>query len=296
MKNFVKGSLSLGVSRITAGLNVNCCKYLIPLWLTPIYFVGLRLLFGTLFFWLLFIFDKPDTSTCKEKIKLLLLGAFMVFGYMSLSAIAISYTTPMNFAIFNATQPMWVFLFSIVLRNEKVTIAKVLGILIGFSGVVATVFSESSQALARNPMIGNLIALLGAVVYAIYLLLSSALLRRVSNLTMLRYTFLGALFSTSISCLFTENSLPLLFWQPSLKPLLVIAFVLIFPTAINYLLISIGVKYLKATLVSMYGYITLLVATLVSLFTGQDKLDIMLVLSMLLICIGIFMVGIAEKS
>ena len=119
MKNFVKGSLSLAISRITAGLNVNCCKYLIPLWLTPMYFVGLRLLFGTIFFWLLFIFDKPDTSTCKEKIKLLLLGAFMVFGYMSLSAIAISYTTPMNFAIFNATQPMWVFLFSIVLRNEK---------------------------------------------------------------------------------------------------------------------------------------------------------------------------------
>ena len=124
MNNSLKGTVAIIASRITAGLNVNCTKYLLPLWITPMGFVTFRLLFGTAFFWLLAIFDKPDNSNVRDRIKLMILGAVAVFGYMSLYAVGMSYTTPVNFAIFNATQPIWVFVFSVFMRNERVSTGK----------------------------------------------------------------------------------------------------------------------------------------------------------------------------
>ena len=60
MKNSVKGSLALIVSRVSAGLNVNCSKFLLLSWFTPSGFVTLRLLFGTLFFWSVGALEKRD--------------------------------------------------------------------------------------------------------------------------------------------------------------------------------------------------------------------------------------------
>lgn len=296
MNNSVKGSLALIASRITAGLNVNCTKFLLPLWITPMGFVTLRLLFGTAFFWLLAIFDKPDTSTKSDKVKLLLLGAFAVFGYMSLYAVGMSYTTPVNFAIFNATQPIWVFLFSVVMRNEKVTAGKVAGILLGFSGVVAASLASPAHDLATNRLLGNTIALVSSICYSVYLINSSALLRRVSNLVMLRYTFTGATFSALLFSIFGDVSAPMFTIHFNPTAIWVFLFVLVFPTAISYLLVPIGIKYLKTTLVAIYGYVTLLVATIVSLLLGQDRFDFMLLLAMLLICMGIYFVSVAERE
>ena len=295
MDNSLKGSLALIASRITAGLNVNCTKFLLPLWITPIGYVTLRLLFGTAFFWLLAIIDKSPKTSTNDKVRLLLLGAIAVFGYMSLYAVGMSYTTPVNFAIFNATQPIWVFIISVFLHNERVTTGKVCGILMGFAGVVAASLATPVHDLATNRILGNGIALLSSLCYSIYLICSSALLRRVGNLVMLRYTFLGATISALFVSIFTGFSAPMFITHFNTTAIIVFLFVLIFPTVVSYLLVPIGIKYLKTTLVAIYGYITLLVATIVSLLLGQDRFDIFLLFAMLLICGGIYLVSVAEK-
>ena len=296
MKNSVKGSIALVLSRISAGANVSCTKYLLPLWITPMGFVAIRLLFGAAFFWLLAIFERPCTATVRDKVKLFLLGASAVFGYMSLYAVGMNYTTPVNFAMISATQPIWVFLFSVLVRNERVTAGKVLGIVLGFSGVVVAAFASPAHGLASNRTLGNIIALVSAVCYSLYLINSSALLRRVSNLVMLRYTFSGAAVSSLVALLFTGLSAPMFITPLNYTAIAVFLFVLVFPTVVSYLLVPIGLKYLKTTLVAMYGYVTLIVATVASLLLGQDRFDFMLLLGMLFICGGIYFVGAAEKD
>lgn len=296
MNNFAKGSVALVLSRIIAGLNVNCTKFLLPIWIAPIGYVTLRLLFGTLFFWLLSFFEKGTSCSLRDKVKLILLGAVAVFGYMSLYAVGMSYTTPVNFAVFNATQPMWVFLFSVFMRNEKVTGGKVCGLILGFLGVVAASVAAPVHDLAPDRLLGNAIALVSSVFYSIYLIDSAAMLKRVSNLVLLRYTFTGALISALFFSLFTGLSVPMFKSPLNYAAISVFAFVLIFPTAISYLLVPIGVKYLKTTVVAIYGYVSLLVATIVSLIMGQDRFDVFLLLAMLLICVGIYLVSVAEHK
>ena len=77
---------------------------------------------------------------------------------------------------------------------------------------------------------------------------------------------------------------------------LILMFVLIFPTTISYLLIPIGLKYLSTTLVALYGYIILIVATIVSLSIGQDRFSWYQMIAIALICSSVYFVEIAESK
>ena len=120
MNNYTKGSLALFVARIFSGLNVNVLGYLLPLWIAPLACVTLRLLFGSAVFLIVGIYAKPENIASGDKLKLVALGAFGIFGYMSLYALSLSYTTPVSFAIFNAMQPLWVVIVSAVIYRESV--------------------------------------------------------------------------------------------------------------------------------------------------------------------------------
>lgn len=294
--NNLKGHYALFAARIFGGLNMNAVKFLLPLYIAPLSLVTLRLLFGTIFFWLLGIFEKPDLSTVSDRVKLFFIGAVAIFGYMSLYSIGINLTTPVNLAITSAMQPIWVFALSAIFLGERVTAGKVAGIVVGLLGAVLCLLSQPSGELASNPLLGNILGILSSISYAVYLILTSTLLKRVSNMTMLRYTFLGAATSSLIMILIVGFDAPMFHLPHDYKALLLFAYILIFPTALNYLLTPIGIKYLSPTVVSVYGYLTLFVVTVASVLLGQDKLTDIQISSLALICLSIYWVSSAEDK
>ena len=296
MNNYTKGSLSLFTARVLSGLNVNAMGYLLPLWIAPIGCVTLRLVFAAVVFWIVGIFAKPETVTFKDKVKLMLLGGAGIFGYMSLYAVSLSHTTPVSFAIFNAMQPLWVVIASAVIFHEGIDARKLMGIAIGFAGAMLCILAEPNRAVADNPLLGNVLSIAASIIYAIYLVFSARMVGHLSRMTILRYTFLSA---AVVALLFTwifGFSAPLFEGGIKTKPLLVLAFVLIFPTVITYFLIPIGLKYLNSTVVAIYGYVTLIVASVVSFVTGVDRFEPVILLSLLFIGLSIYFVGVNEKG
>ena len=69
---------------------------------------------------------------------------------------------------------------------------KVFGIGMGLGGAILCISTQPSDDLASNAPLGNLMCLVSSLVYAVYLVLSNRLLKGVGNMTMLKYTFLGA--------------------------------------------------------------------------------------------------------
>lgn len=293
MNNYTKGSLSLFTARVLSGLNVNAMGYLLPLWIAPISSVTLRLVFGAVVFWIVGIFAKPETVTLKDKMKLILLGGAGIFGYMSLYAVSLSHTTPVSFAIFNAMQPLWVVVASAVIFHEGIDARKLMGIAVGFAGAMLCILAEPNRAVADKPLLGNMLSIAASIIYAVYLVFSARMVGHLSRMTILRYTFLSA---AVVALLFTwifGFSAPMFEGGVKSKPLLVLAFVLVFPTVITYFLIPIGLKYLNSTVVAIYGYVTLIVASVVSFITGVDKFEPVILLSLLLIGVSIYFVGVS---
>ena len=297
MKNKIReANISLVISKIFSGLNMNALKYLLPLWMSPLTGVTLRCTFAAVAFWIIGFFTKPETSTRKDKILLFLLGALGIYGFMFFYLIGLSKTTPVSSSIFSSLQPIWVFILSVLFFKETITKMKVTGILIGLGGALLCILTQKSDDLASDALTGNILCLLSSVAYAVYLIASNRILKNVGVMTMLRYTFSGAAFSGIIVSTITGFDAAVLTSPIHWKPMGVLLFVLIFPTVISYLLVPIGLKYLKTTLVAIYGYLILIVATITSLALGQDRFSWTQLIAVLLICSSVYFVEIAENK
>lgn len=291
MNGYAKGSLALFVARVFSGLNVNALGYLLPVWIAPLSCVSLRLVFGAVVFWIVSLFVKHEDVVWRDRFKLVALGTFGIFGYMSLYAVSISFTTPVNFAIFNAMQPLWVVIVSAVFYRESVESRKLLGLAVGFVGALLCILSEPAGGLANNALLGNMLAVLSSIIYAIYLVLSARMVGHLKSTTILRYTFSsGALLSIVVTAIVGFDA-HLFSSDFKFLPCALLLFVLLFPTVLTYFLIPIGLKYLKSSVVAIYGYVTLLVAAIVSYVVGLDRFDPVIILSLLLIGASIYLVG-----
>ena len=296
MNGYTKGSLALFMARVFSGLNVNAMGFLLPLWIAPLSCVSLRLAFGTAVFWVVSVFAETEAVAWRDRLKLIALGALGIFGYMSLYALSISYTTPVNFAIFNAMQPLWVVIASAVVYRENVLPRQLMGLAVGFAGALLCILSEPSAEVASNPMLGNVLAVAASVIYAVYLVFSARMVGHLKSVTILKYTFTSATVMALLVTAFVGFNAPVFSGGFHVKPLLVLLFVLIFPTVVTYFLIPIGLKNLKSTVVALYGYVTLIVAALVSYATGADRFDPAVLLSLLLIGMSIYLVGVSDKK
>ena len=297
MKNKkIEANISMAVSRTFSGLNMNALKYLLPLWMAPLTGAIFRCVFAALAFWIIGCFTEPETSTRRDKISLFLLGALGIYGFMFLYLIGLSKTTPVSSSIFTSMQPIWVFLIAVLFFKEKLTVMKVLGISIGFGGALLCILTQKSDGYAADAFIGNMLCLLSSIAYAIYLVVSNRILKSVGIFTMLRYTFTGAACSSIIVNLITGFHAPVLTMPIHWTPFLLLMFVLIFPTVISYLLVPIGLKYLNTTLVAIYGYLILIVATVVAFISGQDEFRWTQLIAILLMCVGVYLVEVAESK
>lgn len=297
MKNKVaEANIYMIISKTFSGLNMNGLKYLLPLWINPLTGVTFRCVFGAVAFWIIGMFMKPETSTRKEKLTLFMLGALCIYGFMFFYLIGLSKTTPISSSIFSSLQPIWVFILSVLFFKEKLSWMKVIGIGVGFGGALLCILTQKSDDLASDAFTGNMFCLFSSIAYAVYLIASNRVLKNVGEMTMLRYTFTGAAFSSIIVNFFTGFDAPMFEMSFHWKPFAVLMFVLIFPTVISYLLIPVGLKYLKTTLVALYGYLILIVATITSLIIGQDRFSWPQLIAILLICSSVYFVEIAEKK
>ena len=298
MKNKkLEANLYMAISKVFSGLNMNALKYLLPLWMSPLTGATIRCTFAAVAFWIIGWFAPPEEKTSrKDKWLLFLLGALGLYGFMFLYLIGLSKTTPVSSSIFTSLQPIWVFLIMIFFYHEKATGSKIVGISIALVGALVCILTQRSDDLASDAFVGNMLCLSSSVVYAIYLVMSKRILSAVGPITMLKYTFSGSAVSGLIVSMITGFDAPVFSLPFHWLPFAVLMFVLIFPTTISYMLLPIGLKYLKTTVVAIYGYLILIVATIASLALGQDRFSWTQTFAIIFICIGVYLVEVAESK
>lgn len=298
MNSKTKGNVAMIVSKTFSGLNENALRYLLPTWMSAYSGVVLRLFFGSVFFWIYSLFSWKEVTETKvsDKIKLLLLGAVCVFGYMFFLLEGLTYTTPISSSIFISMQPIWVFIMAVCMHREKATMSKIFGILLGFGGALLCILTQRQSNVASDPMLGNMFCLCSSVLYAIYLVASKNFLRRIDMITVSKWSFTGGAFSALFMIMFTGWYAPVLDAGLFSVPMLVLLFVLIFPTSLSYLLIEIGLKNLSATVVALYGYLILIVAAVVSYILGQDHFDWWQVAAIVMMVASVYFVEVSEAK
>lgn len=294
----VKGNVLMFISKTFSGLNQNALRYLLPKWMSAQTGVLLRLGFGTLFFIIYecFVWKKFAKPSIKEAFLLVLTGLVFVFGYMWALLEGLSYTTPISSSIFISLQPVFVFIICLIIKTEKATIKKVGGMVLGFGGALLCVLTQHSSAVASDPMKGNMFCLLGAFLYSCYLVTEKKFIPKLGSAMVSALTFGGGALGAIILVCFSGWNAEVFHQGFFSTPMLVLLFVLIFPTSISYLLQDFSLKLLTATVVALYSDLILIVSAIASYIIGQDKFSWWQILAIVLMLISVYLVESSERK
>ena len=265
-----------------------------PDYIGPSGFILLRVIGGSLLFFLTYIFFIKENVELKDIVRLLFCGLFGVAINQLFFFEGLNLTTPINAAIIMTVSPILVIIFSAIIIKEKITIRKLLGIFLGIVGAATLILKSGSISLDNTFFVGNILIFINATSYSIYLVLVKTLMKKYNPITVMFYVFsFGLIFVLP----FGLNELLEVNTQSFSKIIyLKVAFVVICTTFLAYLFNAFALKTLNPSVVSTYIYLQPVLASVVAIFLKSDSLDFIKILSALFIFSAVYLVSIPTKK
>jgi drug/metabolite transporter (DMT)-like permease len=269
------------------GANYSISKILTPEYVTPFGFIIFRILGAGLFFWLLDF--KPERIDWRKHGKRLV--ACAVFGVATNQLLffkGISMTAAVNGSIIMTLNPVFVFILSAILLNERMGKFKIVGLIISMIGALMIIYQPATE-LGTGDWRGDLLILLNALSYAIYLVLAKPLMATYKPLTITKWIFLFGFFLalpvggyeafTTDFSKFTSEA-----W---LSGLYVIFGVTIFAYFVNIW----AMRQVHPSLVGIYIYVQPLFASFIAISIFGERLTFLHIVAAGLIFTGIYLVN-----
>jgi len=270
------------------GVSFTVAKEVMPLYVQPFGFILLRVLGATLLFWSVGIFLKKEKIEVKDYPRLFLAAVFGIALNQLAFFKGLSMTTPINASVIMVCSPIIVLIFSSFLLNEKATKKKLLGIFIGLFGAVILIVFGKDTGLATNASLGNLLVLVNASSYALYLILIKNLTKKYHAITLAKWLYLIGLIMVVP---FGFSELSMVEWNSMPMPILLrIGFIIVFTSFLTYMFNLFAIKELKPTTLSIFIYLQPVIASSYALMVGSDSLNFIKIAATVLIFIGVYLV------
>ena len=287
----LKGHLSIAGAYLIFGLNVVLCKDIANSQaVAPIVLFTLRALGASALFWLGSLFLPKEKVDRKDLPKIALASFLGLFGPQVTFLVGITMATSIDTAILGTLGPIFTMVFAFFFLGEPITGKKAGGVAVSLAGVLFLIFNSvhGGGASATTPL-GFVMLLLNSISFSLYLGIFRPLIAKYSVVTFMKWSFL---FSLVLALPFAGKGLvttdyaavpPVVLWE--------IGYLIVFATVIAYFLIPYGQKFIRPTLVSMYNYLSPMVTTVVSIWTGLDTLTWQKVLAAVVIVSGVVLVS-----
>lgn len=250
----------------------------------PLAVAGLRVLFaGPLIMLLALRFDDVRPKG-RDFLRLAVLGFFGVFLNQLLFITGLDFTTATNASILMPSIPVFTVAIAMVMGVERITWRRSFGIGLAVAGALI-MLRLTTFSLSEDTVIGNLMILVNCLSYSVFLVLARPVLLRIPPLTVTAWAFVfggsGILILAAPTLITVPwEELPALTWTG-------IAYVVLFPTLINYLLNTWAIRRSSSTLVATYTTLQPVVATALAVMLLGEHVGVREILGFLLIVSGL---------
>lgn len=284
------GHLAALAVYVIFGINPNCSKAIVPEYIHPEVFTALRMLFGTVAFWLLGFFTTREKVE-KKDMKLLVIGGIVLAATLLAFNEAFKFTSPCYLSLISATSPLFVMLMAAIFLKEPISWRKSAGVGVGFCGALFIVLFSWKIDANATPM-GLTLCFANILFYATYLLLTRTISKKYSPITMMKWMFLyGSIICIPVAVPFmSAETCPMLYGAVPVAAYLNMATVLVFATVVSYFLLPLSLRVLRPTTVSMYSNLQPMVTACVAIALGQDIFTWNKPVALVLILIGVYLV------
>ena len=292
------GNLACFSAYAIFGFNIISCKNIaIDGNITPMALFCLRSFGATVLFWIWSLFTAPREQIERKDVWKVAVASFLGLFMTQLSFLfAITKTTAIDASIMSTLSPIMALVISAIVIKERITWSGIAGIALSLVGVMILIFNCVSirSGAASTSIWGILGMVVNTLSFASYVGIFKPLIQKYSVVTFMKWMFL---FSSLMALPFAFGAfrasnlaaVPMnVVWQ--------VLFVVVFATFVAYFLIPIGQKRLRPVVVCMYTYVQPVIAMVIALALGLDRLTTLKVVATVLVFTGVGLVNFVPKK
>ena len=260
--------------------------------ITPLALTTFRMLGASVLFWIASAFARKEHVPPHDLAMLFFASLFGITLNQGCFIAGVSLTSPIDASVITTTVPIITMIIAAFHLKEPVTNKKVIGIFLGALGALILILNgqQPNAGMAKeSSMAGNILCLTGEICFAIYYVVFKSLVSRYSPITLMKWMFTYA----TICCVPFSYSDMVSVDIPHLSSVLLyeLTFIIAGATFLSYLLIPIGQKRLRPTVVSMYNYLQPIVAAMLAILWGMDRFTPTKGLAIVLVFLGVYVVN-----
>ncbi|MFO8086914.1 MAG: DMT family transporter [Bacteroidales bacterium] len=289
MKKHWGAHITLLITSLLFGANYWIAKGLMPDYFQPLQVIFMRVLGAMLLFWLLQLFT-PKEKVAKKDLWLIGLSASLGVAVNQIMFFeGLSLTTPVDTSIIHSSSPLLVLMFAAFLAHERITLMKIVGIVMGMTGTLILVLYGNEVSFDSSSFRGDLFILINISAYSMYLVLIKPVMARYRPVTVMKWVFFfGFIFVLPVSVW----RIPDINWhQVDGFALFSLLYVIIGTTFLAYLLTIYALRYVNASVAGFYIYLQPVFAALIGILLFDEVLTTHKIIAAILIFAGIFVVN-----
>ena len=260
------------LANIIFGLGVPVTKLLLDQWVSPMAYMATRCLGAAAIFWLISLFLPREKVAPRDLTVIILGGLLGIVVSQTLTAWALTFTTPVYFSLIATLTPVATMLCAALFIGEKISVRGIAGVALGVAGAMLMVFIGWQGGSGKNDILGIALTLLSMLTWAVYLIITRKVSARYTAVTQMKWVFLASAIAVLPFSLTDLQSATLYSAATEWSGLAEMAFIVVFATVAGYFAIPFAMRYLKATTVSVYTNLQPIVASLVAISLSQDVL------------------------
>lgn len=260
------------LANIIFGLGVPVTKLLLDQWVSPMAYMATRCLGAAAIFWLISLF-LPREKVAPRDLTIIILGGLLgIVVSQTLTAWALTFTTPVYFSLIATLTPVATMLCAVLFIGEKISARGIAGVVLGVAGAMLMVFIGWQGGSGKNDLLGIGLTILSMLTWAVYLIITRKVSARYTAVTQMKWVFLASAIAVLPFSLTDLQSAPLYSAATQWSGLAEMGFIVVFATVAGYFAIPFAMRYLKATTVSVYTNLQPIVTSLVAIALSQDVL------------------------
>ena len=292
-KGKLKGHAALWVANIIWGLNAPIGKSVLwseanPGGVNPFAMSVYRMAGACLLFWAASLFVPRERVAPRDIVLLLFASEFGIQLNQMLFLWGLSLTSPIDTSIIATVVPVLTMVLATLFLREPITWLKAGGVFLGCAGAVILILASQHGTGHTSSMLGDVLCIVSAVSYATYLTAFRDVIVRYSPVTTMKWMFLFAAIVALVIYYDPLTSVDYAALAP--RTWAGIAYVVVGSTFLSYLMVPIGQRYLRPTVVSMYNYVQPVVAVLFTVAIGLDTFGITKGFAALCVFVGVWLV------
>jgi drug/metabolite transporter (DMT)-like permease len=296
LKPEIKAHLAVVSTNLFFAVNFSLVKYLSPELIKPYAINILRAGVSLLLFWLLWMMRSARTPVIKRKHwpRFFLCGLTGIAINQMFFIKGLTYTSAIHASLLILLTPLLITVFAYWVLKEKLTLTKLLGIILGIGGAAVLILSRVQSGTAPNYLLGDLLIVINAISYTIYFMLVKPLMQEYPPLQVVRWVFT---FGFILILPFGWQEFITINWeQLDWTHIVSLLFIILAGTFLAYYFNIYGIQHLGAGITGSYIYTQPVFATLIAVFFFHEKISFANLISGVMIFLGVFLVSYKRES